>query len=660
MLFPAPASAAGKPVRVRVIIAGKELISAVSPVADDTEVYAPLEILKAVDANGQLSPHGDTVIVTEQSTGRSLELALARVNGSEMIALSDLGHVVDGVVVRSPAGKKERSALRTVYFAARISNIRMDGNRVQVETSFPVQYKVDPPKPINGAPSTIDCDGAVLDGYRPAQQIVGVRSVQLSPSVVRIEVALPRGVMVQPTDGKAPPARAFSAAFVVRPMPTSPALLSPASGLLAADPGASTIPDEPNAVASHRTAMSAPVVISRSPTGTSVTIDKSTAIPTTGARNAPSGTAVVGGNGVNGAHPDQVNPGEIAGTAGQPGKTVAPPAKPIEVRGFTFITDNTSRARIELDVSGKANAIVKYVPGTTQMNIDITNAVINLPDQDTGDRNIEHPLVNHASIGTSPDQPGSVRVQIDTTRIVGYTLNSQPDRLTLDLRIPRNATGALSDKLVVVDAGHGGAATGAAGHGPNGTVYEKTITLAIAMRLRALLEQCGARVVVTRDSDVDIPLYDRPKLANTIGADLFISIHNDSTPHTNSASGTTTYYHGGDPSSRALANCVQDAVRSVTGLPSKGALSDNVLYASGLAVLRNSTMPAVLCEVAYINNSGDRSRLVDPAFQEHVAQAMCDGLRTYVEGQPRSNPALLPRDVPVPDSVTLRTGQPVR
>jgi N-acetylmuramoyl-L-alanine amidase len=261
-------------------------------------------------------------------------------------------------------------------------------------------------------------------------------------------------------------------------------------------------------------------------------------------------------------------------------------------------------------------------------------------------------------MAVSPERPGNVLVQIDTSRIVGYTLNSQPDRLTLDLRIPRNATGALSDKLVVVDAGHGGAATGAAGHGQNGTVYEKTITLAIAMRLRTILEQAGARVVVTRDSDVDIPLYDRPKLANTIGADLFISIHNDSTPHNRPASGTTTYYHSTDPSSRALAVCVQDAVRAVTGLPSKGALSDTVLYASGLAVLRNSTMPAVLCEVAYINNSADRSKLVDPDFQQRVAQAMCDGLKNYVEGRPRPASREVQPGASVPDSITLHNDGP--
>jgi N-acetylmuramoyl-L-alanine amidase len=230
------------------------------------------------------------------------------------------------------------------------------------------------------------------------------------------------------------------------------------------------------------------------------------------------------------------------------------------------------------------------------------------------------------------------RLTLDTTRIVGFTLNSDDNHLTLELRVPRNATGALADKVIVVDAGHGGAATGAPGVGFGGTVYEKDITLAIALKLRTALESCGAKVVMTRDHDVDVPLYDRPKLANEIHADLFISIHNDSNRTPNSASGSTTYYHASEPSSRALAMCVQDAVRAVTGLPSRGALSDEVLYTNGLAVLRASTMPAVLCEVAYINHAGDRKRLLDADFQLHVAEAICDGLRCYIEGNPSTAP----------------------
>ena len=73
---------------------------------------------------------------------------------------------------------------------------------------------------------------------------------------------------------------------------------------------------------------------------------------------------------------------------------------------------------------------------------------------------------------------------LDTARILGYSLNVQQSSFSLELRIPRNATGALADKLIVVDPGHGGSQTGATAAG----LCEKTYTLAIAMRLRAELE----------------------------------------------------------------------------------------------------------------------------------------------------------------------------
>src|SRR5689334_24606524 len=145
---------------------------------------------------------------------------------------------------------------------------------------------------------------------------------------------------------------------------------------------------------------------------------------------------------------------------------------------------------------------------------------------------------------------------------------------------------------------------------------------------------------MTRTRDVDVSLTDRSRMGNEIGADLFVSIHNDSNERNNSASGTSTYYHNSDPSSRALATCVQHSVMAVTGLPSRGVLSDTVMYASGFAVLRGSSMPAVLCEVAYINNVNDRRKLIDSQFQQRVAKAICDGLRSYVEGAPkRTTPA---------------------
>ncbi len=276
-------------------------------------------------------------------------------------------------------------------------------------------------------------------------------------------------------------------------------------------------------------------------------------------------------------------------------------------------------------MSGAAGTYIHYMEGS-KLAVDIPNALLHLPEGVSADQTLAHPLLSGIHAELVQDTPPLTRVTIDTSRFVGFTVNNQANKISVDLRLPRNATGALADKVIVVDAGHGGSSTGATAGG----YQEKNITLQISLRLREILEAAGAKVVMTRDKDVDVNLYDRPYLANDINADLFVSIHNDS--FTSESRGTSTYYHMSDPSSRALANCVQQAIVAVSGVPSKGALSDGILYNSGLAVLRASKMPAILVEVAYISNTQDRRHLIDGNFQQRVAQAISDGLRQYVEG----------------------------
>jgi len=309
-----------------------------------------------------------------------------------------------------------------------------------------------------------------------------------------------------------------------------------------------------------------------------------------------------------------------------------PTGAPISITGISLALEDDSRVRIEVSTTAKAAVYVHYQDGTRKLAMDIPNAFLKLTNPDDAEQPRTHPLLTALHATLAQDAPPMTRIALDTTRVVGFSVSAEANKLTLELRLPRSATGVLADKTIVVDAGHGGTSTGALGHGPNGITYEKNCTLAISLKLRDLLEAAGVRVVMARDKDVDVDLYDRPKLANNINADLFVSIHNDSNGVPNSTSGTTTYYHMNDPSSRALAACIQEQVVAVSGLPSHGARSDGTLYAHGLAVLRMTTMPAVLCEVAFINNSRDRACLTDPDFQQRVAQAIFNGLKNYVEG----------------------------
>jgi N-acetylmuramoyl-L-alanine amidase len=314
--------------------------------------------------------------------------------------------------------------------------------------------------------------------------------------------------------------------------------------------------------------------------------------------------------------------------AAKPAKPPSPPAELVQVK---WEHDKDS-ARLRLNLSRKVSVRLRPLKEgySTLLEMPQVKLGTDLP----ADWKVNHPLIEEVQF--SPDEKGArAALLIRTSRAAALSVeyDRQQPVITLAVNRPRNAHGKLSEKHIVIDPGHGGKSLGAVGRERDSVVYEKDITLAIAQRVQALLLKEKATVTMTREDDSTVDLYDRPKLANEKGADFFISIHCDSTPKPNSASGTTTYYHASDPDGRALAQAIQKHLAAVTGLPNRGAQTDTAIYQSGFAVLRRSEMPAVLIEVAYINNDKDRAKLKDPKFQQKVAEAIVAGLKAYVEGE---------------------------
>lgn len=188
---------------------------------------------------------------------------------------------------------------------------------------------------------------------------------------------------------------------------------------------------------------------------------------------------------------------------------------------------------------------------------------------------------------------------------------------------------ALKGKVIVVDPGHGGSDTGAIG--PN-NILEKNVTLAIATDLRKLLTDGGAKVIMTRSSDRDVTngeasdieeLQARVDIANQANADLFISIHADACDEM--GSGTTTYFYSG--SDNTLAHLVQDSMVSQLKLYDRGS-QPNDFY-----VLKNTNMPAILTEAAFISNPKEEKLLVNPNFDKKVASGIFNGIKKYFLAQ---------------------------
>lgn len=201
---------------------------------------------------------------------------------------------------------------------------------------------------------------------------------------------------------------------------------------------------------------------------------------------------------------------------------------------------------------------------------------------------------------------------------------------------PRNPpAGSRNDRLIVLDAGHGGTDPGAQGNG----LTEKVLTLDVARRLRALLVARGWQVRMTRDADVDVyqaddsahdELQARCDLANAAGARLFVSIHVNSYTSTDLQGTTTYYYH---PQDYAFASAVENALIAGLGTKNDGAQHANFY------VIHHTTMPAILVETAFLSNPGDAARLRSDGFRQAIASAITTGITAYTGGSQARAPA---------------------
>jgi N-acetylmuramoyl-L-alanine amidase len=247
------------------------------------------------------------------------------------------------------------------------------------------------------------------------------------------------------------------------------------------------------------------------------------------------------------------------------------------------------------------------------------------------------------------------KVPANTTKVAAPTANGDRSLIrALGLKIGK----------IVVDAGHGGHDTGTIG--PNG-LQEKDLVLDVALKLGKLLEKrLGAEVVYTRDDDTFIPLETRTAVANKEQADLFISIHANSSSDS-TARGVETYYLNFTSSRDALEvaareNAVseksihelQDLVKKIalkekieesrefaadvqkslyTGLNAKNpGIRNRGVKKAPFIVLIGANMPSILAEISFVSNPGDEKKLKTNEYRQRIAESLYKGVAGYVNG----------------------------
>lgn len=186
----------------------------------------------------------------------------------------------------------------------------------------------------------------------------------------------------------------------------------------------------------------------------------------------------------------------------------------------------------------------------------------------------------------------------------------------------------VKDKVITIDPGHGGSDSGAVG--PNG-FQEKEGAFAISQKLASFLSQSGAKVVMTRDTDVDVygpnasardELQARVDVGNNANSDIFVSIHCNAFVNP-AANGTQTFYYGSSYKGQRLAQDIQEKMIEVNGLRDRGISTCNFY------VVKHSYMPAVLIETAFITNYDEEALLSDDEWQTTMAKAIAEGINQY-------------------------------
>jgi N-acetylmuramoyl-L-alanine amidase len=226
---------------------------------------------------------------------------------------------------------------------------------------------------------------------------------------------------------------------------------------------------------------------------------------------------------------------------------------------------------------------------------------------------------------------------------------------------------------IVIDAGHGGHDPGTIGRGG---LTEKEVVLDVALRLAKLVErELGAEVILTRSSDVFVPLEERTAIANTKRADLFLSIHANSSRNA-SARGVETYFLNFAKSAHAEAvaareNSISEAtlkdlqnlVKAITtnskidesrdfaaavqeSLVSHlravdAKLPDRGVHTAPFYVLIGAEMPSVLAEIAFVSHAGEEQLLRQAPHRERIARSLFEGVRRYLESLNRTRTQLL-------------------
>jgi N-acetylmuramoyl-L-alanine amidase len=368
----------------------------------------------------------------------------------------------------------------------------------------------------------------------------------------------------------------------------------------------------------------------------------------------------------------------------------------VEVKGIRYWS-NPDYTRIVIDMGDKADYKEQRLSNPDRLFIDIQNSKSSHVAEEP--IFINNGLLKDVRVGQN--QKDVVRVVLDLDSIGSYSIIhlQNPFRIVIDIDgslkregqeakpAPANSKEGgqereeehqpiaektepppLRNIRIVIDPGHGGKDSGAIG---KRGLMEKTVVLDIAKRLRnAIKKNTAYEVILTRDSDVFIPLEERTVIANIKNADLFISIHANASRR-RGAAGIETYFQGIPQTDEERETAARENMADINdgfapddnllefiladmknthkineSSQLAGVMQDSLIKGVGsryddvknlgvkqamFYVLHKAKMPSILVETSFISNPDEERRFRDPKYRDHIAQSIFNGIKAYIE-----------------------------
>ncbi|MGG6294369.1 N-acetylmuramoyl-L-alanine amidase [Leptolyngbya sp. AN02str] len=278
---------------------------------------------------------------------------------------------------------------------------------------------------------------------------------------------------------------------------------------------------------------------------------------------------------------------------------------------YTIEQQNNTRYRITFPNTQLAR-------GANRIDFNRSSRILQLNAQENdGTVELEFELARDVQVRQLPEAEGRFGTRSPTLTIPLARAHWQPSNAPPPIRLQELRNRGLT---IVLDPGHGGRDPGAVGIGG---LQEIQVVNSVVPQVAALLEQAGARVVLTRTDNRTLDLEPRVRIAEQARATIFVSIHANaismSRPDVN---GIETFYSSarGQP----LAQTIQDSLIEATGSPSRGA------RAARFYVIRRTSMPATLVELGFVTGAEDAPRMQDERYRALLAQAVARGILQYL------------------------------